>query len=341
MIKYIYISLLPFLILYFNYLFKKKDILLNQSGDVHQAFTTKENVPLTGGLFILISFLFIFKEIDTFFLFFIVLIFFTGLFSDLKIIKTPIYKLLLQIIVIFLFVCFDNLEIANTRIYILDKILNYEYVNYFFTTFCILILINGTNFIDGLNTLVLGFYLIVFSLILYLNINGLLNLDFLQFDYLIIVLAVLCIFNFLNKLFLGDSGSYLLGFFLGVLLIKIYISNQYLSPFFIIQLMWYPAFENLFSILRKSQINKSPILPDKNHLHQLLFLYLKNKFSLKIKNSNFLAALLINFYNFLILLVASLNPSNSQYQIIILIFSMIFYSLIYVRLLRYKLKIYI
>ena len=32
--------------------------------------------------------------------------------------------------------------------------------NYIFVTFCILIILNGTNFTDGLNTLVIGYYLI-------------------------------------------------------------------------------------------------------------------------------------------------------------------------------------
>ena len=37
-----------------------------------------------------------------------------------------------------------------------------------FTVFCILIVINGSNFIDGMNTLCVGYYLIIISTIYYL-----------------------------------------------------------------------------------------------------------------------------------------------------------------------------
>ena len=54
-----------------------------------------------------------------------------------------------------------------------------------------------------------------------------------------------------NKLFMGDSGAYVLGTICGYLLIKVHGENQEISPYFIILLFWYPCFENLFSIIRK------------------------------------------------------------------------------------------
>ena len=56
---------------------------------------------------------------------------------------------------------------------------------------------------------------------------------------------------FFNKLYLGDSGSYLLGLLFAIYLIDTYQINDSMSSLFIISLLWYPAFENLFSILRK------------------------------------------------------------------------------------------
>ena len=38
--------------------FQKKGIFLNYSGDIHQSFSNKKNVPLAGGLFILIPLVF-------------------------------------------------------------------------------------------------------------------------------------------------------------------------------------------------------------------------------------------------------------------------------------------
>ena len=51
-----------------------------------------------------------------------------------------------------------------------------------------------------------------------------------------------------------------------------------MSPFFIALLFWYPAFENLFSILRrKFYQGKNVKYADNLHLHHLLFNVLKQK----------------------------------------------------------------
>ena len=41
-------------------------------------------------------------------------------------------------------------------------------------------------------------------------------------------------------------------------------------------LLWYPAFENLFSLIRRS-FKKNVSEADKLHLHQLIFRYLNKK----------------------------------------------------------------
>ena len=76
---------------------------------------------------------------------------------------------------------------------------------------------------------------------------------------------------------IGDSGAYLLGFFLGFVIISSHISNLDVSPYFYISLIWYPCFENLFSILRKLNKKFSPLNPDNKHLHQLVFFFIKEK----------------------------------------------------------------
>ena len=64
-------------------------------------------------------------------------------------------------------------------------------------------------------------------------------------------------------------------------------------------LLWYPAFENLFSIIRK-QINKISFqTTDNKHLHQYLFKFFKKKFELKNEIVNSLTGNIIVFYNFI------------------------------------------
>ena len=84
-------------------------------------------------------------------------------------------------------------------------------------------------------------------------------------------------YNFFNKIFIGDSGSYILGFIFSIFLINFYNDNQQMSSFYIILLLWYPAFETLFSMIRKNILKRSPMKPDTNHLHQLIFYYVKKK----------------------------------------------------------------
>ena len=56
---YVYLLLVTILSL----IFKKKGIFLNYSGDVHQSFSNKKNVPLAGGFFILIPLIFFLNDL--------------------------------------------------------------------------------------------------------------------------------------------------------------------------------------------------------------------------------------------------------------------------------------
>ena len=54
---------------------------------------------------------------------------------------------------------------------------------------------------------------------------------------------------------LGDTGAYILSFFVGFLIISCHKLNPYISPYFFITIIWYPCYENLFSIIRKLKSN--------------------------------------------------------------------------------------
>ena len=161
-------------------------------------------------------------------------------------------RLILQIFTVLIFVHVFNLMIFNTRVNQIDYLLSYDLISYTFACFCILILINGSNFIDGLNSLLLGYFIIILYIILKLDLLSQIGLNENNIYFLFSILLAILFLNYLNFFFLGDSGSYLIGFFLSYLLISIYNLNlNSLSPYFIIVLVWYPCFENLFSIVRK------------------------------------------------------------------------------------------
>jgi len=321
-----------------NSYFVKKNFLPSFSGDKHQKLASNKSIPLSGGIFLICGFFIIFFQPFQTYLFFISLIFFIGLFSDFKILKSAKFRLMLQSIVIFIFVIFFDLQILDTRIEILDQILSQKIITYLFVSFCILIIVNGSNFLDGLNTLVLGYYLIVSYIIYKTELYIFVGLNSDIFLVWFLFLSLIYLLNFFNKLYLGDNGAYFLGFIYSFILITIFNNNNSISPYFIILLLWYPGFENLFSILRKMNIKKkSPLLPDPKHLHQLLFIYL-NKYIVKDKiYANLIIANIINFYNFIIFYFASKNLGDTDYQLFFITINISIYTLTYLLLIR-KLK---
>jgi len=333
-----YLFVLTFILLLTNKFLINYDILISETGDRHQKFASKDKVPLTGGIFLFSNFLFFFNEEILSFILFSSLILLLGIFSDLKNIKSAFTRFIIQISLVLSFVIFNDFQLFNTKIYLLDKLLAYKMFNYLFVSFCILIVINGSNFFDGLNTLGIGYYLLVSFVLYYLQEFNYITINEIFVNYILIVLIITFFLNFINKIYLGDSGSYLLGFTFSIFLINIYIENPQISPFFIIVLLWYPSFEILFSIIRKNIMNKSPMKPDSNHLHQLLFniIYKSKKFD-KLY-SNLLSANFINLYNLIIFIISVNFFSNSQIQVLLILLNITLYTFIYFKLfiIRYK-----
>ena len=326
---YIYLLLVTLLSL----IFKKRGILLNYSGDVHQFFSNRKNIPLTGGLFILIPIVFFLNELLI--NLFIVSIYLIGFFSDRKILASPKKRFLIQCLLILLFVAIFDVKINSSRIELFDVFLNNKFFAIFFSTFCLLILINGSNFIDGLNGLLISSIIIILFMLTRLNLIDNSIISDQSINLIMLILLLLLLLNIFNVLMLGDSGAYLLGFFIGFLIISSHRSNPDISPYFFISLIWYPCFENLFSILRKLNREFSPLKPDSKHLHQLVLFFLTKKFDLKLILSNNLSSGIICFFNFLIIYISTLNPSNTFFQIKLISVSIIFYNVSYMLLFNF------
>lgn len=131
---------------------------------------------------------------------------------------------------------------------------------------------NAINIIDGYNGLSSGFSIIVaaaFSYIAY--ILG----DALIFAVALALMGALLGFMVWNwpagRIFLGDGGAYLVGFFLAELAVLLVVRNPSVSPWFPLAALIYPIFETLYSVYRrKFQHSLSPGQPDNKHLHQLI-----------------------------------------------------------------------
>ena len=286
------------------YIFKKNHILIDKTFfSAHKKLINSplRSPPLCGGLIIFICSLFFFKE--TMFLnLFGLLMLILGIFSDSNKISSPKIRLFLQVILLLSFVLLIDLRIDDIRVDFLNKLLNINLISIIFTIFCILVLINGSNFIDGLNTLLLGYYILVCSFLIFLSneYNLVLNQNI---NLFLIFLIVIFLFNFFGKFFLGDSGAYLISFYLAFFVIDFSTKNNSVSPYLICFLLWYPAFENLFSILRRTIKKKKVQEPDQNHLHQMIYNFLTKKKLINHKIINTSTGLIINFFNIIMFLI--------------------------------------
>src|SRR5258707_10042434 len=75
-----------------------------------------------------------------------------------------------------------------------------------------------------------------------------------------------------GKIFLGDGGAYLLGFWLAELAVLLVARNPDVSPWFPLLLLVYPIFETLFSIYRRCFLHgRSSGDADALHFHQLIY----------------------------------------------------------------------
>ena len=337
--KYSFFFFIPVFIYLINAYIIKNKYLFNFSGETHQKFLGTKKAPLSGGIFLILFLSTILVEKDIIIYIFLIFIFILGLFSDLKILSLPSRRLFYQFILIILFVYFSDIDTISTRVIFIDNVLQNYYISIFFTTFCLIILVNGTNFIDGLNGLVLTYYLIVIAILYKLNLLTGINFNDFNALYFSYLLFIMIIFNLLNKFYLGDSGAYLLGFLVGYILIKIHNYDSNISPFFVVLLLWYPCFENLFSIIRKFKFGRSPVFPDNRHFHQLLFYFLKKKFKFSNLACNNYSSIIINFYNFLVLFFGSYKIYNTQLLIILILINILFYTIIYLKLLNFKYRI--
>ena len=333
-------TILIFFISILIYFIKKKILSKNKHLEKHQSFSTNILGNPIGGYVIFVTIIFFSFYSNFLELFFLFCIFILGILSDIKFFNSPKYRLLIQILIISLYIILSDLQILSTRIDFFDELLKNNFINLIFTAFCILIVINGTNFIDGLNGLAVGYYSLVTIILLSSDLSILFYFDTQILYNFLIIFLLLIITNYFNLIYLGDSGSYLIGFLFSILLIKIYEINPMMSPYFVILLLWYPCFENLFSIIRKKRSNSSAIEPDNNHLHQLIFIYFKRKFKIKSKQlANNISSVAINSFHILNFLFATQYYNSSKIQITLIFANTSIYLLLYFIFLSFKKKL--
>ena len=265
----------------FYLFFEKIKLIINiyDDGNLDKRKIHLGNIPPIGGIiFYLIfliyfvfniffnsenEFLFTFKE-QLVFLISASLIFFIGLMDD-KYSLSPLKKSITFLFIISIMLLNNSqLQVYYIRFDGIEKVITLGEFSVFFSLFCIFCFINAFNMYDGIN-LQSGFYLLLFFLIF--SIKG---IDSLFFISLLIPLTLFLYYNYKNKIFLGNNGSYFLSYLISIYLIKSNIGLNKISVQEILILLLIPGLDMLRLFLIRTYNGKSPFLPDNNHIHHLL-----------------------------------------------------------------------
>jgi len=146
------------------------------------------------------------------------------------------------------------------------------------TIFFIIFILNATNFSDGVDGLATTETIKCLTIVLILNNWSVFDSYNFFLAIILISLIPLYYFNFKkeNKIFLGDSGSLLLGGIVCVAIITLndFQSNDLItkinSPLLILTCFTYPIIDTIYIISRRILNKKSPFIADKNHIHHLI-----------------------------------------------------------------------
>ena len=196
-----------------------------------------------------------------------------GLVEDLTHKVGPNARLLLAIVSASLAYYYLHIGVQRVDVAPIDALLSLPAATYLVTLLVVSGFVQSVNIIDGFHGLASG--------VLVIMLSALMAMAWRCGDTLFLLLCLttlsvtlgLFVLNWpLGKIFLGDAGAYLLGFWvveLGLLLLS---RNPTLSPIAPIMVGILPLIETLFSMYRRKFVRQHPINhPDSLHLHTLIY----------------------------------------------------------------------
>ncbi len=210
----------------------------------------------------------------------IVLLFFAGIKDDILLL-TPLKKLAIQMVCALLITLMGRLYLTNLwgMLGITDIP---PFVGIFVTFFIIVALINAFNLIDGVNGLAGGLGLIA-SLFLgsWFYLADYPSLSILSFSLAGALLGFLYFNLHRGKIFMGDTGSMLIGFIISILAIKFIESNRvpgiedsayYIkaAPGVAVAAVMIPLFDMTRVFFQRILKGKHPFSADRRHIHHML-----------------------------------------------------------------------
>jgi len=207
------------------------------------------------------------------------ILFFLGLKDDILVLD-PNKKLLLQVVAVSTLILLGGLKVDNFfgifGWYHIPDIISIP-----FTVFIFIAIINAVNLIDGVDGLAGGIAFIAgLSFGTWFLLNHHFSMACMAFSLSGALLGFLR-FNFskTSKIFMGDTGSLIVGFllaFFAVKFIRLNVTYQYdntaffNAPILAVVLLIVPIFDTLRVFLVRILNRRSPFKADRNHMHHVL-----------------------------------------------------------------------
>jgi UDP-N-acetylmuramyl pentapeptide phosphotransferase/UDP-N-acetylglucosamine-1-phosphate transferase len=230
-------------------------------------------------------------------------------------------------------------SLSRVDVWGIDWLLKYTLISVVFTSFAVGGVANAINIIDGFNGLAstmaalafAGFALIAWSV-------GDANLASVA-----IILAA-CVWGFFwvnwpfGKLFLGDGGSYFVGFALAWVAVLLIERNPSVSPFAALLVCIHPVSEVLLSIFRRKLKKMNPGHPDRLHFHSIVKQrYVRRWFgNLSFELRNSITGVFVGFMTLTSIFIASMVNQNSLLSFLAVIALAMGYVAIYARMIRFQ-----
>ncbi len=196
-----------------------------------------------------------------------------GMFDDIKPIPNR-YKLIAQIVAALITVFYGGFLLKEIDAFGLN--IHFGLMAYPITLFFIVGAINCINFIDGMDGLSGGLTSIYFLTV------GIIATAFGRFSGLDVLLCFVTLGATLGylkhnfhpaKIFMGDGGSMFLGYIIAIVALIGYKNVTFGSMLVPLTLLAIPILDTLLAIIRRLLKKKSPMTPDKGHLHFQIYKY--------------------------------------------------------------------
>jgi UDP-GlcNAc:undecaprenyl-phosphate/decaprenyl-phosphate GlcNAc-1-phosphate transferase len=194
-----------------------------------------------------------------------------GFLEDIGQAVSPRARLALTAIACISLYFFSGVAIDRIELHGVDALLSWPFVAIAFTIFVLSGVTHAFNLVDGLNGL-----LVVVTFFSGVALAGLAQGvgDVAAINLMLIVVSATCgfaVWNFpTGKVFMGDTGSYFLGFILGATGAYLIAQHSGVSAWSVLLSLFWPLHETLLTMGRRVLSGQRVFAPDRQHTHHLV-----------------------------------------------------------------------